>query len=66
MAHRAIEMGGTCTGEHGIGVGKKKYLAKEMGDSTMDVMRKIKVAFDPQQLLNPGKVIDIEHNQSHD
>ncbi|GFE48302.1 lactate dehydrogenase [Roseobacter cerasinus] len=52
----AISMGGTCTGEHGIGQGKRPYLDKELGGAT-DVMRTIKAALDPQDILNPGKVL---------
>lgn len=55
LAMRAIEMDGTCTGEHGIGQGKASILAREMGRGT-DVMRAIKKALDPENLLNPGKI----------
>lgn len=51
----ALEMDGTCTGEHGVGVGKRKALAKEHGEA-VDLMRAIKHALDPQNLMNPGKV----------
>ncbi|WP_120496962.1 FAD-binding oxidoreductase [Kiloniella sp. EL199] len=57
MVEMAIGFGGTCTGEHGIGMGKKKYLVKEHGDRAVNVMRKIKQALDPKGLLNPGKVV---------
>jgi D-lactate dehydrogenase (cytochrome) len=52
---RAIAMEGTCTGEHGVGQGKAKYLRAELGDG-LDVMRSIKAALDPQGILNPGKI----------
>lgn len=57
VVERAIAMEGTCTGEHGIGLGKRKYLAKEHGDVAVDVMRALKQALDPQQLFNPGKIL---------
>jgi glycolate dehydrogenase FAD-linked subunit len=53
----AIAMGGTITGEHGVGVAKKKYLPKLVGEAGIRVMRNIKGAFDPKNILNPGKVI---------
>ncbi len=56
LVERALRMGGTCTGEHGIGSGKLKYMEAEHGDS-LELMRQIKQAFDPHNLMNPGKVI---------
>ncbi|MCY4547344.1 MAG: FAD-binding protein [Defluviicoccus sp.] len=56
---RALAMGGTCTGEHGVGYGKKKYLAAEHGEGVA-VMRTIKQALDPGNLMNPGKIVDPE------
>lgn len=58
-------MEGTCTGEHGVGVGKKPYLVKEVGVEAIDLMRDIKRALDPQGLLNPGKVFDL-HSEKID
>ena len=53
----AISMDGTCTGEHGIGQGKRPYLGKELGQGTVDVMETIKKALDPDNILNPGKIL---------
>ena len=53
---RALAMGGTCTGEHGIGMGKMDWLVKEHGDS-IPAMRAIKTALDPGQPENPGKML---------
>ena len=57
IIRRAIEMGGTCTGEHGIGFGRKKYLPVEHG-AALDVMRAIKQALDPDNRMNPGKMVE--------
>ncbi|MEM8552758.1 MAG: FAD-linked oxidase C-terminal domain-containing protein [Pseudomonadota bacterium] len=56
LSERAVRMEGTCTGEHGIGQGKIKYLRQELGDA-VDVMVSIKRALDPQNILNPGKIL---------
>jgi len=52
---RALSMDGTCTGEHGIGQGKQAFLPRELGEA-VDVMRQIKRALDPDNILNPGKI----------
>jgi D-lactate dehydrogenase (cytochrome) len=54
---RAHELGGTCTGEHGVGIGKREALLAEVGEEGMEAMRAIKRALDPLNLLNPGKVL---------
>ncbi|MCW1429807.1 FAD-binding oxidoreductase [Novosphingobium sp. JCM 18896] len=53
---RALAMDGTCTGEHGVGLGKQEWLAEELGEGTVEVMRLLKRALDPQDLFNPGKI----------
>ncbi|OKP10184.1 D-lactate dehydrogenase [cytochrome], mitochondrial [Penicillium subrubescens] len=58
MIDRALEMDGTVSGEHGIGLGKKHCLEKELGSVTIDVMRTLKRSLDPHWLLNPGKILD--------
>ena len=55
ISERAIRMDGTCTGEHGVGQGKRKYMLKELGGA-VDVMKKVKNAFDPNKIMNPGKL----------
>jgi D-lactate dehydrogenase (cytochrome) len=56
LAETAIAMGGTCTGEHGVGQGKRAYLRRELGEA-VDVMAAIKTAIDPDNIFNPGKII---------
>ena len=56
LALRAIAMGGTCTGEHGVGQKKREYMEEEHGAVAIDLMRRIKASFDPANLFNPGKV----------
>lgn len=64
MVKRAIDMEGTCTGEHGIGVGKKTYLSEELGPNAVDLMRKLKLSVDPLCLLNPDKVVTVNPNST--
>ena len=56
----AIRLGGTITGEHGVGVAKKEFLPKFLGDASMRVMRGLRRELDPQGILNPGKMFDVE------
>ncbi|PZA08969.1 MULTISPECIES: FAD-binding oxidoreductase [unclassified Meiothermus] len=56
LVEHALDLGGSCSGEHGVGLRKKKYLLAEHG-GTLEWMRRIKQLFDPQNLLNPGKVV---------
>jgi D-lactate dehydrogenase (cytochrome) len=57
MVMRSLRLGGTCTGEHGIGYGKLDFMEAEHGPDTIAVMRAIKNAIDPKGLMNPGKLI---------
>ena len=57
LVERALAMDGTCTGEHGIGQGKQKYLKAELGPEAIDAMRALKKALDPQNIFNPGKIV---------
>ena len=56
---RAVELGGTITGEHGVGLAKKSFLPAAVGELNLGVMRRLKSAFDPAGLLNPGKIFDL-------
>ncbi|EDV28457.1 uncharacterized protein TRIADDRAFT_51388 [Trichoplax adhaerens] len=60
LAIFAQDLGGTCTGEHGIGLGKMKLLEREVGNTGMSVMKSIKKALDPHNLLNPGHTVEIK------
>jgi len=55
-----VNLGGTISGEHGIGLVKKEYLPIAMSPSEMALMKKVKLAFDPNNIMNPGKVFDIQ------
>ncbi|KAF2006747.1 hypothetical protein P154DRAFT_517772 [Amniculicola lignicola CBS 123094] len=60
MVKRAIELEGTATGEHGIGLVKRDYLPHELGVDTIDAMRRLKLAYDPQCLLNCDKIVRVQ------
>ena len=59
LVERSLAMDGTCTGEHGVGQGKMKYLAAEHGAAALAVMASIKRALDPQNIMNPGKIVTL-------
>ena len=59
LVERALAMDGTCTGEHGVGQGKMKYMAAEHGTAALAVMASIKRALDPQNIMNPGKIVSL-------
>ena len=58
IVRRTLELGGTITGEHGVGLAKKPWLRQQLGDASLDLMRQIKQTLDPQGLLNPGKIFE--------
>lgn len=65
MTLRAIANDGTCSGEHGIGTSKRKFLELELGEDTISVMRRIKLALDPVRILNPDKLFKIDPADKH-
>jgi D-lactate dehydrogenase (cytochrome) len=59
LVSRALRLGGTCTGEHGIGLHKMDFLRTETGEGAVDMMRTIKRALDPHNIMNPGKIFSL-------
>jgi D-lactate dehydrogenase (cytochrome) len=57
LIRRTLQVGGTCTGEHGVGYGKMNYLQQQYGPGGVHMMRMIKQGLDPQNIMNPGKVV---------
>lgn len=66
MVERALKLEGTATGEHGVGVGKRKYLETELGTTSVDLMRHIKLLLDPKRILNPDKIFKIDPHDKLD
>ncbi|CAH6722181.1 D-lactate dehydrogenase [cytochrome] 1, mitochondrial [[Candida] jaroonii] len=64
MVRRAIAYEGTCTGEHGVGLGKRQFLLEEVGGDAVDLMRNIKLHLDPSRILNPDKIFQIDPKES--
>lgn len=58
-SRRALAMAGTCTGEHGVGIGKRALLCEEVGHRTIQVMHSLKQTLDPKNLMNPGKILQL-------
>jgi D-lactate dehydrogenase (cytochrome) len=56
LVHRALAMDGTCTGEHGVGLHKMDFLVSEAGEGAIGLMRTLKRALDPKNIMNPGKI----------
>jgi glycolate oxidase len=57
LLQAAIDLGGTITGEHGVGMAKRAFLAREQSRDLIELQRRLKKAFDPEDLLNPGKIL---------
>ncbi len=57
LVERALAMEGTCTGEHGVGQKKMRFLQAEHGSEALDLMRTLKRAIDPDNIMNPGKIV---------
>jgi glycolate oxidase len=56
ILHAAVDLGGTITGEHGVGLAKRDFLVYEQGAELVALERRLKATFDPLGILNPGKI----------
>ena len=56
LVEHSLQLNGTCTGEHGIGLGKKKYLLNQFGEDTLNLMKNLKQTIDPNNIMNPNKI----------
>jgi D-lactate dehydrogenase (cytochrome) len=65
IVERALRLGGTCTGEHGVGLHKMEFMLEEHGADAVDVMRSLKHALDPHNLMNPGKIFSYSVDTAH-
>jgi len=65
LGRRALALHGTCTGEHGIGLGKRQLLQEEVGAVGIEIMRQLKAMLDPRGLMNPGKIFPEEFCHKH-
>ncbi|THU76592.1 D-lactate dehydrogenase cytochrome oxidoreductase [Dendrothele bispora CBS 962.96] len=64
LVRRSLALDGTCTGEHGVGIGKKEFLVEELGEGTVELMKSIKKTIDPLDLMNPGKLYPDDEKKS--
>ena len=62
IVEETLKRGGTITGEHGVGLAKKPFLKRQLGDASHDLLRLVKKSLDPEGLLNPGKIFDLSEN----
>ena len=60
MAERSLRLGGTITGEHGVGLAKKPFLPRQFDEASYQLMKQVKRALDPHGFLNPGKIFDLD------
>ncbi len=58
IVQKTLELGGTITGEHGVGLAKKPWLPRQLGDQSLALMKQLKQVLDPKGMLNPGKIFD--------